>query len=911
MAKNSEVKKLQKLFIEFRDKNGDILQYEQSSTDGTGLRHAIIPFNTNTYSPDKISIKLFETDSSFEDIDDDYNYLHWLIARDDENDDCRKRLNQSVVLRDLEEDYFCEKDEGIEFPQFMYSDVTERDLFGYPAIVSSDLKSDKKGIWTNHGFRKFEISINGFDGLELAGSDHKIKVSLFWYMIDSVAIKNIFVDEIRYNKYNNKFHAYIDTNILGEAFKEYEVESKCPRVLGRFEVHHVFNNEKIVYSFPIEVCVHDTRVDEKGKNACLKPDVVSIDFGTSSTCAAVKDVGKSKLFTLSGGGKRSEGDNAYENPTNIMIYNWTEVFKQWESCNKNCPFVMTKSDYVSEKFADYDSGYTVDDEFKKVDEKDGKRKMDAIINHLKMIPHLLAEGKEIKFIPYWDRENSTIRVVDDVAQEDGTHFNPIAFYGYLLARAINNPATGYIYKKYQITYPTKFDNDVREKIRASLEYGIKRALPTTIANGIDKKGNQLVSVTMGYSEPEACVGSVVRKQLKLEGSKAKMFAIYDLGGGTMDFAFGVLREANAEERRYHNQVIEILAIDGDEKIGGEKLIHQISYKIYRDSREKIEENRIKFVLPEGELNPKGFDGLISQGDENANTNVNILNECISRPLFHYYGEIGTVNDVFVDNESGIVVDAELCKVKLRDYKGQEVEVEVTVKEISDFIKNKISDTIVAFKSTLCYSFQNNIDKLKEFGIDDFKISDVMIFLGGNASKQYYVKELMHDDCIGFGKDQIIQFIGEGQVDENLSDEYQVNCKTAVAFGQLVLSNYTVNRASHKEPPFLFNVGYYDDDDNFVTVLEKNERSKDWKVANYVDGEGEALNLYFTTSPTKERNAMKPCYYSVEDFFEDDKRSVYLRVHDEDHMEFRLCEYGMAPSNDEPVNVDMIIKLDNY
>ena len=72
------------------------------------------------------------------------------------------------------------------------------------------------------------------------------------------------------------------------------------------------------------------------------------------------------------------------------------------------------------------------------------------------------------------------------------------------------------------------------------------------------------------------------------------------------------------------------------------------------------------------------------------------------------------------------------------------------------------------------------------------------------------------------KDQIIQFIGEGQVDENLSDEYQVNCKTAVAFGQLVLSNYTVNRASHKEPPFLFNVGYYDDDGYlFISGRKKN------------------------------------------------------------------------------------------
>ena len=68
---------------------------------------------------------------------------------------------------------------------------------------------------------------------------------------------------------------------------------------------------------------------------------------------------------------------------------------------------------------------------------------------------------------------------------------------------------------------------------------------------------------------------------------------------------------------------------GDSSIGGEKLIHKLAYKIYKDNREKIEENKIPFALPDGELKPDGFDGLIRENygaDDIADANVNILKE---------------------------------------------------------------------------------------------------------------------------------------------------------------------------------------------------------------------------------------------------------------------------------------------
>lgn len=912
MSKTNNFECLQKVFIEFVDKeNGYLLQYEQSSTNGEGLRHVNFPFDVSKFAPDKIKMKLFATDRQDEEIKD-YAYISYLVNRYDnsENIDYENSIDSSIVLRGLSKDYF-RVEENLKFPKITYADVTERDLFGYEAIPDTDLRADNKGIWGDCGFRKIEISFENWDFNKLCTSDNKKKVSLYWNEMDKIPLENIFEEEIRYDNKSKKFIAYIDTNKLADAIEEYESESQHPKFTGRFEIHLSYNSEKTVYGFPIDIVVKNTRVSENGKNPFLKDGIVSIDFGTSSTCAAIKSEGKKRLLTLSGINKiRESEDNAYENPTNLMIYNWREVFRQWDRTNKNCPFFVTKSEDVDVLQADYDSGYTVQDEYKLVDEIDGRRRMQAILMQLKMIPYLIADNIETKFIPYDDEKRSPIIVVDNVESEDGLHFDPIAFYGYLLGRAINEPQNGELYRKYQITYPSKFNAEIREKIRASLEYGIKRALPLGIRDAKDSKGKPIVSVTMDFSEPEACVGAVIGKQLKLDGKKAKLFAVYDLGGGTMDFAFGMLRKADDEELDEADETLQFLGIDGDEKIGGEKLIHQLAYNIYINNKDKVRNNNIKFVIPKGELEPDGFEGLLSDGDEIANTNLNIIKEKLARPLFKYTDEVDDLYKIFEGNVSGDdkITSASTYSLKLRNGKNEEVEVDLKVTDIDEFLSSKIENTINAFRISMNDIFKRNIEELKKHGISEFNQDDVEIFLGGHASKQHFVTEKLKEH---FPKNRI-QRIGEGQNDENLSSQYAVNEKTAVAFGQLRLGELElkVMRTGNNEsrPPFMFNVGYIDNTDEFKCVISKNENDTAWKMANRVNKTNEMINLYYTTSPNCERNSLKPLEYNVSEFMEDKKLTLYIRIADERSIEFRLGLRNEFPDNEIEQNDNMIIRL---
>ena len=912
MSKTNNFECLQKVFIEFVDKeNGYLLQYEQSSTNGEGLRHVNFPFDVSKFAPDKIKMKLFATDRQDEEIKD-YAYISYLVNRYDnsENIDYENSIDSSIVLRGLSKDYF-RVEENLKFPKITYADVTERDLFGYEAIPDTDLRADNKGIWGDCGFRKIEISFENWDFNKLCTSDNKKKVSLYWNEMDKIPLENIFEEEIRYDNKSKKFIAYIDTNKLADAIEEYESESQHPKFTGRFEIHLSYNSEKTVYGFPIDIVVKNTRVSENGKNPFLKDGIVSIDFGTSSTCAAIKSEGKKRLLTLSGINKiRESEDNAYENPTNLMIYNWREVFRQWDRTNKNCPFFVTKSEDVDVLQADYDSGYTVQDEYKLVDEIDGRRRMQAILMQLKMIPYLIADNIETKFVPYDDEKRSPIIVVDNVESEDGLHFDPIAFYGYLLGRAINEPQNGELYRKYQITYPSKFNAEIREKIRASLEYGIKRALPLGIRDAKDSKGKPIISVTMDFSEPEACVGAVIGRQLKLDGKNAKLFAVYDLGGGTMDFAFGMLRKADDEELDEAEETLQFLGIDGDEKIGGEKLIHQLAYNIYINNKDKVRNNNIKFVIPKGELEPDGFEGLLSDGDEIANTNLNIIKEKLARPLFKYTDEVDDLQKIFEGNVSGDdkITSASTYSLKLRNGKNEEVEVDLKVTDIDEFLSNKIENTINAFRISMNDIFKRNIEELKKHGINEFNQDDVEIFLGGHASKQHFVTEKLKEY---FPKNRI-QRIGEGQNDENLSSQYAVNEKTAVAFGQLRLGELElkVMRTGNNEsrPPFMFNVGYIDNTDEFKCVISKNENDTAWKMANRVNKINEMINLYYTTSPNCERNSLKPLEYNVSEFMEDKKLTLYIRIADERSIEFRLGVRNEFPDNETERNDNMIIRL---
>jgi hypothetical protein len=917
--------RLKKFHFAFSDVTGDERVYEQECLNQDGLRSITLPFNFNMLQPERFEVQFSDSDD-YPCQTKDFDFFKYLVLGPDkcegDVETYRQKCASDSILKWLQQrpEYFEQAaDERAKFPAMTYTDVTERDLFGFDALSAAELGRDL-GVWGMHGLRKLEIVITGLPD-DLGGADVHQSATFCWEQSENNQIPPIYEEEIRYRKDSSpearKYIVYVNTNRLGDVAAK--SDTRAPQFIGRFTLYLTSKEERASFTFPVRLCVHDMTLRD-GKNPLMAKGNVSIDFGTSSTCAAVRGVGKSHLFTLSGKSKRTEsGDNAYENPTNLMIYNWEDVYDQWQAANDDAPFVLAKSAEHDEREADYDSGYTVGDEYREVGSVDGHRKMNAILTQLKMLPYWLSYGKEVKFTPYSGRQRGQIRVTDTL-DEDAGHFNPIAFYGYLLSRAINQPKNRQFYRNYQITFPVKFDEEVRERIRQSLAYGIRRALPKPIRDAVRKDGEPFVSVHMDYSEPVACIGSIVGKHLKLSAdrdNRAKLFAIYDLGGGTMDFSFGMFRPTteDEEEDEGYDQAVEVLGVGGDDKVGGERLIHKLAYKIYKDNQELMEENHIKFVLPPGELHPKGFEGLLSErGDDIADANVSLLKECLARPLFTYDAEDDVIDGHLADIEQLKALDASADHVNivLQGEDGEDTEpLSLAVSGIDAFLHDAIQQTIDAFCIEMQQCFDRCEERLEAADIFPYEPSDLYIFLSGNASKQHYVAELMEEKF----KDKVhsIQRVGTGLNEEGMSDEYRINEKTAVAFGQLNLGQYYVDQQAISQadgiPPFLFNVGYIDaGTDEYVPVLQKNDTSRAWRRANRIDRVNLTTALCFTKSPTCDRKELVPLEYDVSDFAEPKKRMLFIRPFEEDKIEFRLGGKNDTFDENEPVNPDMVINL---
>lgn len=917
-------KKLQKVYIEFDDptKSG-LMYYQQENLEGDGLPSVRLPFDLRTFATNYLKMELYENATDEPVIVDSLDKLRYLaLGFEVETESLKDWKRRDFLLDSLMPSYF--EDGTKSFPSIQISDVTERDMFGYEEIPENKL-GDKGGVWAWHGLRKLEIAVKDLDFDEAnKAADEEQRAALYFYRMGKNDLEEVIeVEDIRFNLRHNVYVAYLNTNQFGKALEKSD-EDDQPTFNGRFELHFYDRRSKSVYSFPVAICVHNTKLDGELENHLLaEHSEVSIDFGTSSTCAAVMGTGRPELITLSGERKRdpSGGDNQYENPTNFMIYDWNEFYRQWERANKNCPFLVSKTEELEDNESDYDSGYTVDEILKEIASDDrGQRRARAVITELKTIPTMRQQNRrQIKIYPLNDITGKVISVTDNFEEENEDTLDPIAFYGYLLSRAINNPIRQKIYRDYKITFPVKFNSDVCEKICNSLAYGIRRALPLPIATAQDEEGKPFITVSMNNEESVACVGAVVAKQLVIDDDspQAKPFAIFDLGGGTLDTTYGIFRRSVGDECDEADYTIQIFGCGGNEHVGGEKLIHQIAYRIYLDNREETEYKEIPFVLPPGEHYPRGFDGLLTEaGDEISNANVSTLKEIIARRLFQCDDPEGVDNrmpDLF---GTDIAPDATHCNITLRDKYNEEVALSLEIRDIDDFLRDKINGAVLDFKYDMDRTCQTDkiLDSLKDAGINGYDPKDFAIFLGGNASKQHYVEELMQEH---FPVNRIERIKSTRLTnEEELSDRYKLNGKTAVAFGQLYLENYYVDRSAYitgekRRAPFPFNVGYKDSGSGkFVVVLEKNNNSREWSKANRIGAQDNKTNLFYTSSPQLDEETLEPLKKKVKVNRNDRKKYLWIRVAPDAHnsIEYRLGGANENFSPDEPMDPEKVFEL---
>ena len=515
-------------------------------------------------------------------------------------------------------------------------------------------------------------------------------------------------------------------------------------------------------------CTEDVEIPGKGKlvqrdpRKDIKTGIVGIDFGTKSTVVVRQD-DTSAIIPIRIGAEALSAEireNDYENPTIIECADLDKFIKKYYEQDGR-PKTSCDDFFISyDAYKDYRS--CPPNEFY------------AYYADLKQWANHEKEN-----IIIWDKKRHEYRF-GAVGSEKENIINPIELYAYYIGMYINNMRNG-IYMKYLMSFPVGYSKETRQLIVSSFERGIRKSLPTCILE--DEECMKDFSVQLGISEPAAyAVTALEMSELEPEDENDKYrYGIFDFGGGTADFGFGIWRGASEEEYEVegYDYVLECFGADSDVMLGGEKILELLAYDVFKKNKTVAREKRITCSLPFGENAFMGSETLISDS-QIARRNMFILKEEL-RPLWHqeenwekkYRHETG---NGAVKNGAGY---EEYIEPALYDIDGNmlsDCRFAVDTQSLISLIKARIQKGIDAFFKCMGKAFQ------KEGKLADYD-GQIYIFLAGNSSRSIFVRELFEETIKHYSsKNGGPSFILSEPMNEENGDEYVPNGKTSVAYG---------------------------------------------------------------------------------------------------------------------------------
>lgn len=586
--------------------------------------------------------------------------------------------------------------------------------------------------------------------------------------------------------------------------------------------------------------------------------MIGIDFGTKST-VVVKLTQDNRILPLRvGSGRFEKAPTAqdYENPTVMHFENIQRFMEQYRKTGGR-PFTAWEDLTVS---------HTAYEEW---NNNEDTTKYSSFFGELKQWAG--TPGNRVRIRDGNDYEVELPAYLELSENE----MDPIELYAYYIGLYINNQNTGHIYLEYLLSFPVTYEVGVREHILESFRRGLKRSLPNAVLN--DPQTMEAFIVSEGAGEPAAyAVCALQEFGFRPEGDEKIVYGIFDFGGGTTDFDFGVWRSAaGAKERRYR-YVIQHFGDGGDRYLGGENLLADMAYSVFKKNQDQLRKAQITFSRP---LDPccKEFPGceyLLADSQE-ANSNMKQLCECL-RPVWE--GD----PDAEKNLENGVI------KLRLFDRKGNKLEnfeLTVDIQELCALLRQRIEQGVSEFFSALrkvCR--KENLHK----EISNAKI--VHIFLAGNSSKSQIVKEAFQkqievetqafyeevakaQDCdtedlmhlMDVSENERLQIfklhdpLGTDEANKELqnkadSDMERPTGKTGVAIGLVQCRRggkiKVVNEVPDgKEIKFKFSVGDEDMNGYFAPLLTRETAYNQW--IEYLDAGEPFFEFHYTTLPSAE------------------------------------------------------------
>lgn len=627
-------------------------------------------------------------------------------------------------------------------------------------------------------------------------------------------------------------------------------------------------------------CTEDVEIPEKGKlvqrdpKKDIKTGVVGIDFGTKSTVVVRQD-DTSAIIPIRIGAETLSAEireNDYENPTIIECTDLDKFIKKYYEQDGR-PETSCDDFFVSyDAYKDYSS--CPPNEFY------------AYYADLKQWANHEKEN-----IIIWDKQKHEYRFGTANSKEENI-INPIEFYAYYIGMYINNMRNG-IYMKYLMSFPVGYSKETRQLIVSSFERGIRKSLPMCILE--DEECMKEFSVQLGISEPAAyAVTALEMSDLEPEDENDRYwYGIFDFGGGTADFGFGVWRGASEEEYEIegYDYVLECFGADSDVTLGGEKILELLAYDVFKKNKGFAREKRITCSLPFGENAFMGSETLISDS-QIARRNMSILKEEL-RPLWHQeknwekkyrHEAAGDANANHCIAKNGTVYE-EYIEPALYDIDGNmlsDCRFAVDTQSLISLIKARIQKGIDAFFKCMGKAFQ------KEGKLADYD-GQVYIFLAGNSSKSIFVRELFEEMIKNdSSKKGGPGFILSEPMNEENGDEYVPNAKTSVAYG-LIKSREGSSIKVEK---------------NFETDAEEQTRFKyylgrerrrhfdcrlspvETQYGKWIRFQGAAkrtVRIYYTTDPTADVREEPPLIGNIP------YKEILIDPRDEAYIYIRACE----------------------
>ena len=429
--------------------------------------------------------------------------------------------------------------------------------------------------------------------------------------------------------------------------------------------------------------------------------------------------------------------------------------------------------------------------------------------------------------------------------------------------------TNGIYLEYLLSFPVTYEKDIREKILKSFEKGIQKSLPIQIQE--DEKLMKKFKVKHGANEPAAYAACAL-KNFKIEPKDKDdkiYYGVFDFGGGTTDFDFGIWKLAEDEDK--YDYELEHFRAGGDKYLGGENIIKGLAYKVFTENSDKLLKKRIQYIRPESYDELEGEGVLINNNSSIAKLNTRILGE-ILRGIWENSNaeDMKTIKLPYLYDTHG----------EKRGMGGdEELSLNVSEEKLKDFIREKIDKGI------------NNFFIKLEDAFKDEEVKEVNIFLAGNSCKHPFVNEIFSEYQEKM-KDKIKLNIYDLKAIESLKEKDSTKVmptgKTGVAYGliysrkggRIKVTNRDEKENLANEVNFKFYVGK-NKRDLFNLVLSPN--SKYEKFEYFGIAISDTFEIHYTALPEAQTGKMEIDKTNVkrislnEDYDEDEEYRIYIKA----------------------------------